>query len=59
MKSRGIDDFKVAMKFVEGMKETTGVKEYSLNDFIIYTCLLDEVVFDDYPHIVIIISSLY
>ena len=46
LKSRGIDDFKTAMKFVEGMKETTGLKEYSLNDFIIYTCLLDEVVFD-------------
>jgi hypothetical protein len=45
LKSRGIDDFKTAMKFVEGMKETTGLKEYSLNDFIIYTCLLDELVF--------------
>ena len=40
------DQFKTAMKFVEGMKETTGLKEYSLNDFIIYTCLLDGVVFD-------------
>ena len=47
LKSRGMDDFKTAMKFVEGMKQTTGLKEYSLHDFIIYTCLLDEVVFDD------------
>ena len=46
LKSRGIDDFKTAMKFVEGLKDTTGLKEYSLNDFIIYTCLLDRVVFD-------------
>ena len=47
LKSKGIDDFKTAMKFVEGMKETTGLKQYSLNDFIIYTCLLDEIEFDD------------
>ena len=47
LQSRGIDDFKTAMKFVEGMKETTGLTEYSLNDLIIYTCLLDRVVFDD------------
>ena len=47
LKSRGIDDFKTAMKFVEGMKETTGLPDYSLNDLIIYTCLLDKVVFDD------------
>jgi hypothetical protein len=46
LKSRGIDEFKTAMKFVEGMKETTGLKEYALNDLIIYTCLLDGVVFD-------------
>ena len=45
LKSRGIDDFKTAMKFVEGMKETF-LEEYSLNDFIIYTCLLDKLVFD-------------
>ena len=44
---RGIDDFKTAMKFVEGMKATTGLTQYSLNDLIIYTCLLDRVVFDD------------
>ena len=44
---RGIDDFKTAMKFVEGMKATTGLTQYSLNDLIIYTRLLDRVVFDD------------
>ena len=47
LKSRGIDDYKTAMKFVEGMKEETGLTQYSLNDLIIYTCLLDRVVFDD------------
>ena len=47
LKSRGIDDFKTAMKFVNGMKATTGLDDYSLNDFIIYTCLLDDVVFDN------------
>ena len=46
LRTRGIDDFKTAMKFVEGMKETTGLNEYSLNDLIIYTCLQDRVVFD-------------
>ena len=46
-KSKGIDDFKTAMKFVKGMKETTGLKEYSLNDLIIYTCLLVGVVFNE------------
>ena len=47
LKLRGIDDYKTASKFVKGMKATTGLKEYFLNAFIIYTCLLDEVVFDD------------
>ena len=49
LKSKGIDDFKTAMKFVKGMKETTGLQEYSLDDCIMYTCLrpLGEVVFDD------------
>ena len=47
LKSRGIDDFKTAMKSVKGMKETIGLKEYSINDLIIYTCLLDDMVFDD------------
>ena len=46
LKSSGIDDFKTAMDFVEGMKETTGLKEYSLSEFIRCTCLLDGVVFD-------------
>ena len=45
LKSRGIDDFKTAMKFVEGMQKTL-LAEYSLNDFIIYTCLLDNLVFE-------------
>ena len=45
-RTRGIADFKTAMKFVEGMKEETGLTQYSLNDLIIYTCLLDRVVFD-------------
>jgi len=44
---RGINDYKTAMKFVEGMKALTGLTMYSLNDFIIYTCLLDKVVFDE------------
>ena len=47
LKSRGIDDYKTAMKFVEGMKDETGLCQYSLNDLIIFTCLLDRVVFDD------------
>ena len=47
LKSRGIDDFEVAMKFVKGMQETIGLKTYSMNDLIIYTCLLDGAVFDD------------
>ena len=47
LRSRGIDDYKTAMKFVEGMKEETCLTQYSLNDLIIYTCLLDRVVFDD------------
>ena len=47
LQCRGIGDFKTAMKFVEGMKATTGLTQYSLNDLIIYTCLLDRVVFDD------------
>ena len=47
LQSRGIDDFKTAMKFVEGMKEEIGLPEYSLNDLVIYTCLLDRAVFDD------------
>jgi hypothetical protein len=46
LKSKGIDDFKTAMKFVEGLKDLTGLTEYSLNDFIIYMCRLDQVVFD-------------
>ena len=47
LKYRGIDDFKTAMKFVVGMQAETGLTRYSLNDLIIYTCLLDRVVFDD------------
>jgi hypothetical protein len=45
LKARGIDDYKTAMKFVKGMQETTGLQSYSLNDFIIYTCLLHELIF--------------
>ena len=47
LKMRGIEDFKTAMKFVEGMRCITGLPDYALNDLIIYTCLLDKVVFDD------------
>ena len=47
LKYRGIDDYKTAMKFVVGMRAETGLTQYSLNDLIIYTCLLDRVVFDD------------
>lgn len=47
LKSKGIDDFEVAMKFVKGMQETIELKTYSLNDLIIYTCLLDEKVYDE------------
>ena len=47
LKSRGIDDFKTALKFVNVMKETTDLKEYPLNGLIVYTCLLGNVVFDD------------
>ena len=47
LRSRGIDDYKTAMKFVEGLKAETGLSQYSLNDLILYTCLLDRVVFDD------------
>ena len=47
LKKRGLDDYKTCMKFVEGMKETTDLEEYTINDLIIYTCLLDRVVFDE------------
>ena len=47
LKRRGLDDYKTCMRFVEGMKETTDLNEYTLNDLIIYTCLLDRVVFDE------------
>ena len=47
LQPRGMDDYKTAMKFVEGMKEETGLTQYSHKDLIIYTCLLDRVVFDD------------
>ena len=46
LKSHGICDFTTAMKFVKGMQEITGLPGYCLNDFIIFTCLLDDVVFD-------------
>ena len=46
-RTRGIADFKTAMKFVEGMKAEIGLPGYSLNDLVIYTCLLDRVVFDE------------
>ena len=47
LRARGIDDYKTAMRFVRGLKAETGLSRYSLNDLIIYTCLLDRVVFDD------------
>jgi hypothetical protein len=47
LKKRGLNDYKTCAKFVEGMKETTHLPEYTLNDLIIYTCLLDKVVFDE------------
>ena len=47
LKYRGIVDFKTAMKFVVGMRATTGLAQYGLNDLIIYTCLMGGVVFDD------------
>ena len=47
LKYRGIDDFKTAMEFVVGMQAETGLTRYSLNDLIIYTCLLDRVVFEN------------
>ena len=47
LKYRGIDDFKTAMKFVVGMQAETGLTRHLLKDLIIYTCLLDRVVFDD------------
>ena len=45
LKARGVDDFKTVKKFIDGMKQTTGLSEYCLNDFIIYSCLLDETIF--------------
>ena len=45
--SRGIDDFKVALKFVNGMKQLTGLQSYGINVLIIYSCLLDDIVFHD------------
>ena len=47
LEARGINEFKVAMRFVKGMKQVTGEDTYSLNDLVIYTCLLDDLVFDD------------
>ena len=47
LKRRGLDDYKTCMKFVDGMKDTVNLSEYTLNDLIIYTCLLDRVVFDE------------
>ena len=46
LKLYGIADFQVSMKFVKGMKAVTGLDAYCLNDLIIYTCLLGDVVFD-------------
>ena len=46
VKLYGIADFQVSMKFVKGMKAVTGLDGYGLNDLIIYTCLLGDVVFD-------------
>ena len=46
LKEWGIADFATAMKFVQGMKDTIGLTTYSLNDFIIYTCLMSSHVFD-------------
>ena len=46
LKLYGIGDFQVSMKFVKGMKAVTGFDGYCLNDLIIYTCLLGDVVFD-------------
>jgi len=46
LKAWGISDFATAMKFVEGMKDISGLTKYSLNDFIIYTCLMSATVFD-------------
>ena len=46
LKLYGIADFQVSMKFVKGMKAVTGLDGYCLNDLIIYTCLLGDVVFD-------------
>ena len=45
LKARGVDDFKTVKKFIDGMKQTTGLSAYCLNDFIIYSCLLDETIF--------------
>ena len=47
LKDAGIEDYKTAKKFVEGMKKITGLQTYCINDLIIYTCLLDRVVLDD------------
>ena len=47
LKSRGIVDYDTASRFVKGMQQVTGLKKYCLNDLIVYTCLLDRVVFDD------------
>ena len=47
LKRKGIDDFDVAMKFVKGMQDAIKLKTYSMNDLIIYTCLLDKTVYDD------------
>ena len=47
LKKRGLDDYKTCMKFVDGMKDATNLSEYTLNDLIIYTCLLDRGVFDE------------
>ena len=44
LQSRGIADYVTTMRFVKGMQQI--LAQYTINDLIIYTCLLDEVVFD-------------
>ena len=40
LRAHGLDDFTTAMKFVKTMQAVSGLSQYSLNDLIIYTCLL-------------------
>ena len=41
LKRRGITTYELAIQFAEAISNVIGMPSYTLNDFSIYTCLLD------------------